>query len=212
MARKRGKIRAREPQKRKRRTVDGFDEQKERWKLEQEGNGGKTVAMGTETSRGLDKREVSRIVFFWPRYSASIRSVKLLAPEKEREYYFPEVSSCNFQRKYIEGSLKCSNRSGVGFNSSLFASALFVNGYFDISDNESLLIDIVIVLRKNRNMDRVPDSWIVSLVIQSRVGSDWNFLCTILERNISGLLNFTLCWLLNEANVALITTRISRET
>lgn len=30
----------------------------------------------TETSHGLDKREVSRIVFFWPRYS-SIPSVKL---------------------------------------------------------------------------------------------------------------------------------------
>lgn len=60
----------------------------------------------------------------------------------------------------------------MGFNSSLFASALFVNGYFDISDNESLLIGIVIVLQKNRNMDRVPDSWIVSLAIQSRVGSD----------------------------------------
>lgn len=171
MARKRGKICAREPQERKRRTVDGFDEQNERWKLEQEGNGGKTVAMGTETSRGLDKREVSRIVFFWPRYSASIRSVKLLVPEKEREYYFPEVSSCNFQRKYIEGSLKCSNRPGVGFNSSLFASALFANGYFDILNNESLFIGIVIVLRKNRNMDRVSDLWIVSLVIQSQVGS-----------------------------------------
>lgn len=46
----------------------------EDWKIEWGGSGGKAVR--TETSRGLDKREVSRIVFFWPRYS-SIPSVKL---------------------------------------------------------------------------------------------------------------------------------------
>lgn len=80
MARKRGKIRAREPQKRKRRTVDGFDEQKERWKLEQEGNGGKTVAMGTETSRGLD----------------TFRALCSFGPDTQLRF---EVSSCWRRKK-----------------------------------------------------------------------------------------------------------------
>lgn len=72
--------------KKRRRGAEEKEEEEERrkmdstedWKIEGlEGRGGSEgKAVRTETSRGLDKREVSRIVFFWPRNS-SIPSVKL---------------------------------------------------------------------------------------------------------------------------------------
>lgn len=69
--------------------------------------GGKTVR--TETSCGLDKREVSRIVFFWPRYS-SIPSVKLRG---KRVGILLSTSFELFERKHVE--FKCSKGMGSFF-------------------------------------------------------------------------------------------------
>lgn len=73
-----GKKGGEEPKRRRRRRKGGKWIRQEDWKIEGlEGRGGSEgKAVRTETSRGLDKREVSRIVFFWPRNS-SIPSVKL---------------------------------------------------------------------------------------------------------------------------------------
>lgn len=67
-----------EPKRRRRKRKGGKWIRQEDWKIEglEERGGSEGKAVRTETSRGLDKREVSRIVFFWPRNS-SIPSVKL---------------------------------------------------------------------------------------------------------------------------------------
>lgn len=81
--------------------------------------GGKTVR--TETSCGLDKREVSRIVFFWPRYS-SIPSVKLRG---KRVGILLSTSFELFERKHVE--FKCSKGMGSFFFFFFFFNSSFAD-------------------------------------------------------------------------------------
>lgn len=92
-----------------------FDERgrkKDGCEFEQEGNEEETMAMGTETSRRLDKREVSRIVFFWPRYSASNRSIKFLALDNRANITFHRLPFPTFNRDTVSSDESNSLFSG----------------------------------------------------------------------------------------------------
>lgn len=80
----------------------------------------------TETSRGLDKREVSRIVFFWPRYS-SIPSVKLRGKRVGILLSTNEFRSLKGNTQNLNG--------GMGFlllypSFPFFVLLIFVEGFF----------------------------------------------------------------------------------
>ena len=70
--------------------------------------GRKATAMGTETSRGLDKRQVSRIVLFRPRYRGFDSGECQVAGAGERgeevgRYYFAGFGGCQVSKKETRG-------------------------------------------------------------------------------------------------------------